>query len=75
VQGVGSAAVGKGTSPLSFPLLPQCWPLTVIPGSDAVSAQVPPLRVPQQPDATNTEQNDVIDTALGQAGETDLRLV
>ena len=29
----GSASVGGGNTPLSFPLLPQGWPLTVIPGS------------------------------------------
>ena len=74
VQPVGSATVNP-TASQTFPLMPQCWPLTVIPGSDPVSAQVPPLQVPQQPDATNTEQNDVIDTALTQAGETGARLL
>lgn len=70
---VGSATPNPNASQ-TFPLMPPCWPLTVIPGSDPVSAQVPPLAVPQQPDPSNTEQNDVIDTALTQAGQSGVRL-
>jgi hypothetical protein len=70
---VGSAAP-KANASQTFPLMPQCWPLTVIPGSDPVSAEVSPLAVPQQPDSTNTEQNDVIETALTQSGNSGNRL-
>jgi Putative Ig domain len=70
---VGSATPNPNASP-TFPLMPQCWPLTVVPGSDPVSAEVPPLDVPQQPDPTNTQQNDVISTALEQSGNSGNRL-
>jgi hypothetical protein len=72
----GSAAVKLGNAAsLTFPLLPQAWPLTVIPASDAASAQVPPLNVPQQPDNNNAQQNSVIATAEAQAQEAGSRLV
>jgi Putative Ig domain len=72
---VGSMAVKLGNAvSQTFPLMPLCWPLTVIPASDAASAQVPPLNVPQLPSVNNVEQNDVIETALAQASEQDSRL-
>jgi hypothetical protein len=73
VKPVGSAAPNANASQ-TFPLMPQCWPLTVIPGSDPVSAQVPPLQVPQQPDPNNAEQNAVISDALVQSGNAGNRL-
>lgn len=73
-QPVGSAKVNP-TASQTFPLMPQCWPLTVVPGSDPVSAEVPPLQVPQQPDATNSEQNEVISEALTQSGNSAQRLI
>lgn len=75
IQPGGSASVKNGTSPLSFPLMPQAWPLTIIPGSDAASAQVPPLKVPQQPDNNNAQQNNVVSTAEAQAQEAGSRLI
>ena len=72
----GSAAVKLGNAAsVTFPLLPQAWPLTVIPGSDAVSAEVPPLAVPQQPDPNNTAQNSIISTAETQSSNTGNRLI
>jgi hypothetical protein len=72
----GSAAIKLGNAAsLTFPLLPQAWPLTVVPASDPVSAQVPPLNVPQQPDNNNAQQNSVIATAEAQAQEAGSRLV
>jgi hypothetical protein len=74
VKPVGSATPNP-TASQTFPLMPQCWPLTVVPGSDPVSAEVPPLAVPQQPDPNNAEQNDVVETALTQSGNSGNRLV
>ena len=72
----GSAAVKLGNeASVTFPLLPQAWPLTVIPGSDPVSAENPPKALPQQPDPNNTVQNSIISTAETQSSNTGNRLI
>ena len=67
--------VGAGNTSLTFPLMPLAWPLTVIPGSDPASAQVPPLQVPQMEDVNNTAQQKVISTAMKQAQYVGSRVV
>jgi hypothetical protein len=69
IQPKGSATVKANVS-ATFPLMPQCWPLTVIPGSDPVSA-----KPPQNPNPPSTTQAAVIAEAEVQAGTTGNRLV
>lgn len=67
----GSAAIKSGNAvSATFPLMPQCWPLTVIPGSDPVSA-VPP----QNPNPPSAAQAAVIAEAEVQSGNTGNRLI
>lgn len=67
----GSASVGGGNTPLSFPLLPQGWPLTVIPGSDSVSGE----NLPQNPNPASTAQAAYVKQALIESSESNNRLV
>jgi hypothetical protein len=71
VQPVGSAAVKPGNAAsATFPLLPQCWPLTKIAGSDPLAAE----SLPQQYDPNVTEQADIVTEALEQSGNSGNRL-
>jgi hypothetical protein len=76
VTPAGSSAVKLGNAvSQTFPLMPLAWPLSVVPASDPVTAQVPPLNVPQTPSINNAQQQSVISEAELQAQETGSRLV
>ena len=62
----GSASVGNGSTILSFPLMPQCWPLTSQSGNGLVAVTQPQQNV-------NIPAAETI--AKAQAGESNDRLV
>lgn len=68
-QPVGNATPSNTSSP-TFPLMPQCWPLTIIPGSDPLAAETQP----QSFDTNNAVQAGIVSKALTQAGNTSTRL-
>ena len=67
----GSASANGGNLPLSFPLLPFGWPLTVVPGSDPVTSE----NQPQNPNPASAAQAALIAAELTASGNTNNRLV
>jgi hypothetical protein len=66
---VGSATP-TGNLPPSFPLMPLGWPLTIVPGSDPVTAN----KQPQTPNPASAAQTALIVAELAFAGNTGNRL-
>jgi hypothetical protein len=69
VTPTGNATPRADVSP-TFPLMPQAWPLTVIPGSDPLAAEA----LPQSYDPNDTKQTSIVTKALSQSGNTGNRL-
>lgn len=70
VAPTGNATPRANVSP-TFPLMPQCWPLTGVAGSDPLAAET----LPQAQDPNNSQQAAIVAAALAQSGNTGKRLV